>query len=76
MLEQIHGGPLAERRPNIYGMVSMRKEALRVLHGQQLTLLRQWRQRRQSGKQEEAEALLPSLLLTVNAIASGLGTTG
>jgi phosphoenolpyruvate carboxylase len=76
MLEQVYGGPLADRRPNISGMVHMRKEALRVLHRQQLTLLRQWRELRRQGAVEEAEALLPHLLLTVNAIASGLGTTG
>jgi phosphoenolpyruvate carboxylase len=46
MLEQVYGGPLAERRPNINGMVDMRKEALRVLHRQQITLLRQWRELR------------------------------
>jgi phosphoenolpyruvate carboxylase len=76
LLEQVYGGPLAERRPNIYGMVYMRKEALRVLHRQQITLLRQWRNLRQRGELKEAAALLPHLLLTVNAIASGLGTTG
>lgn len=76
MLEQVYGGSLAERRPNINGMVSLRSEALRVLHRQQITLLRQWRALRRRGAVEEAEALLPHLLLTVNAIASGLGTTG
>lgn len=76
MLERIYGGPLAERRPNIHGMLQMRREALRVLHGQQLTLLRRWRDLRQRGESEEAATLLPPLLLTVNAIAGGLGTTG
>lgn len=57
-------------------MVSLRSEALRVLHRQQITLLRQWRALRRRGEVAEAEALLPHLLLTVNAIASGLGTTG
>jgi phosphoenolpyruvate carboxylase len=76
MLEQVYGGRLAERRPNIHGMVQMRREALRVLHRQQLALLRQWRGMRQRNESEEAAALLPQLLLTVNAIASGLGTTG
>jgi phosphoenolpyruvate carboxylase len=76
MLEQIYGGSLAERRPNIHGMVHMRKEALRVLHRQQLTLLRQWRELRRRDELEKAATLLPHLLLTVNAIASGLGTTG
>ena len=76
MLEQVYGGPLAERRPNIHGMSQMRRNALRTLHRQQITLLRQWRGMRQRGKHEAAASLLPSLLLTVNAIASGLGATG
>ena len=76
MLERIYGGPLAERRPNIHGMLQMRREALRVLHGQQIALLRRWRGLRQQGRHEEAASLLPSLFLTVNAIAGGLGTTG
>lgn len=76
MLEQVYGGTLAERRPNIHGMLQMRREALQVLHHQQIALLRQWRKLRQQSANEEAEALLSRLLLTVNAIASGLGTTG
>jgi len=76
MLEQVYGGTLAEQRPNIHGMLQMRREALRTLHRQQITLLRRWRGMQQQGDLEEATPLLPHLLLTVNAIASGLGTTG
>jgi phosphoenolpyruvate carboxylase len=76
MLEQIYGGPLAERRPNIHVSLEMRKGALRVLHRQQISLLREWRPIRAKGDAAGAGALLPPLLLTVNAIASGLGATG
>ena len=76
MLERIYRGTLAERRPNIHGTVQMRKEPLRVLHRQQIALLREWRDARALGDGEAAATLLPSLLLTVNAIASGLGATG
>jgi phosphoenolpyruvate carboxylase len=76
MLEQVYGGTLAERRPNIHGLFQTRREALRTLHRQQITLLRRWRGIRQQGDLEEATTLLPHLLLTVNALASGLGTTG
>ena len=76
MLEQIYGGPLAERRPNIDGSLRVRRQPLRVLHRQQIALLREWRGRRQRGEDDGAAALLPGLLLTVNAIASGLGATG
>jgi phosphoenolpyruvate carboxylase len=76
MLEQIYGGTLAERRPNIDGSLRVRRQPLRVLHRQQIALLREWRGLRQRGEDDGAAALLPGLLLTVNAIASGLGSTG
>ena len=76
MLERIYGGPLAERRPNIHLSLQMRKDPLRVLHRQQILLLGAWRPMRAKGDVDGAAALLPPLLLTVNAIASGLGATG
>jgi phosphoenolpyruvate carboxylase len=76
MLERIYRGPLAERRPNIQATVQMRQEPLRVLHRQQIALLREWRAARRLGNDAAAATILPSLLLTVNAIASGLGGTG
>jgi phosphoenolpyruvate carboxylase len=76
MLEELYGGPLAERRPNVHGMMHVRQEGLRTLHRQQIALLRAWRQLQRNGAAAESEALLPHLLLTVNAIASGLGSTG
>jgi phosphoenolpyruvate carboxylase len=76
MLELIYNGPLAERRPNIQGMLSLRRPGLRVLHQQQIDLIRAWRQSQQTGDTTGADMLLPRLLLTVNAIASGLGSTG
>jgi phosphoenolpyruvate carboxylase len=76
MLERIYGGTLAERRPNIDASLVVRREPLRVLHRQQVGLLRDWRALRRAGDHERAAALLPGLLLTVNAIASGLGATG
>lgn len=74
MLEQVYGGPLAERRPNVARANAARQDGLRLLHRQQLRLLGEWRGLRAAGRQDEA--LLLKLLLTVNAIASGLGTTG
>jgi phosphoenolpyruvate carboxylase len=75
-LEQLYGGALAERRPNIDASLRVRREPLRVLHRQQIALLREWRALRLRGDDDGAAALLPGLLLTVNAIASGLGATG
>jgi len=76
MIELLYGGPLAERRPNIQRMMSLRTAGLRILHDQQIRLLTAWRGHHRSGASEVADRLVPELLLTVNAIASGLGTTG
>jgi phosphoenolpyruvate carboxylase len=76
MLESLYGGPLAERRPNMHSLMQVRRDGLRALHAQQLELLQQWRDLRQAGSNAEADALLPHLLLTVNALATGLGSTG
>lgn len=72
MLEKIYDGPLSERRPNVHQLLTLRQQGLRILHHQQLELLQQWR----GGSEAEKQDLLPQLLLTVNAIASGLRTTG
>ncbi len=72
LLEKIYDGPLSDRRPNVNQMLTMRQPGLRVLHHQQINLLKQWR----TGSDANKEEILPQLLLTVNAIASGLRTTG
>lgn len=75
-IELIYGGPLSERRPNIQRMMNLRSNGLRVLHYQQIDLLKMWRSYHRMQQTKEADQLIPQLLLTVNAIASGLGTTG
>lgn len=45
-------------------------------HRQQVELLRTRRGLKQEKRQAEADSLLPRLLLTVNAVAGGLRTTG
>ncbi|MCB9079487.1 MAG: phosphoenolpyruvate carboxylase [Anaerolineaceae bacterium] len=72
MLEQIYGGPLSDRRPNVHQLLVLRQPGLRLLHHQQIELLQQWR----ASTDAEKQAIVPQLLLTVNAIASGLRTTG
>lgn len=76
MLEEVYKGTLEERRPRLYRALGLRHEALHFLHHQQITLLRRWRQVKEAGNHDEAERILPQLLLSVNAIASGLRTTG
>ncbi|SMP39234.1 Phosphoenolpyruvate carboxylase, type 1 [Neorhodopirellula lusitana] len=76
MVEEVYGGELETQRPNVQRMIQLRSEGLRLLHRQQISLLRRWRSYRKMGEQQQADQLLPGLLLSVNAIASGLGTTG
>ena len=76
MLAAVYGGPLAQTRPQIQHALDFRIHALAPLHRQQVMLLRDWRARRTQDGDTGAEAMMPQLLLTVNAIAAGLGATG
>jgi phosphoenolpyruvate carboxylase len=60
--------PLDRRRPRFAFTLALRKASLDRLHTEQIERLRAWR----SGDKDHLEALLA----TVNAIASGLRTTG
>ncbi|NTW51238.1 MAG: phosphoenolpyruvate carboxylase [Chlorobiaceae bacterium] len=76
LLELLYGGPLKEKLFNVFRFIETREEGLGMLHHLQIDLLRQWRNHSASGRSAEADALLPELLLTVNAISSALRTTG
>lgn len=76
MIESVYGGPLDSQRPNVKRMIELRHDGLRLLHHQQIGLLKRWRSYQRMGETTQADALLPQLLLSINAIASGLGTTG
>lgn len=77
MLEAIYGGPLDNARPHIQRVIDRRHQALLPLHSHQIRLLRQWRAAQASGESGNAvHELQLQLLLSVNAIASGLGATG
>ncbi len=76
MIDSLRGGGMTDRRPRLAKTLGLRAEALRVLHRQQLRLLTKWRGLLKAGAQSEADAMLPDLLLSINAIASGLRTTG
>jgi phosphoenolpyruvate carboxylase len=76
VLEELQCGALEALRPTLTRSIEMRSPALRVLHHQQIGLIKAWRRAQRDGDDAGAEALLPRLLLLVNAIASGLGTTG
>jgi phosphoenolpyruvate carboxylase len=76
MLESLYGESLAERRPRMYTLIGFRSERLRPLHLMQIAQLREWRRLQLDGQDAEAKALLPDMLLVLNAIAGGLGSTG
>ena len=76
MLAECFGRPLMQRRPRAAKTLELRAAALRVLHQQQIELLGRWRGLQKSGDEDAAKRLLPEVLLSINAIASGLRTTG
>lgn len=75
-LDEVFQGTFATRRPRMAFTLQIREQPLAVLHRQQLALLKKWRGLQAEGRNEEAEGLIPDLLVSVNAVASGLRTTG
>ena len=76
LLAKLRQGELGNRRPRLWKTLQLRADALRHLHSEQLRMLREWRGLRAAGDEDAAAARLPALLLSVNAIAAGLRTTG
>ena len=74
-LRKVFGGSLEERRPRMGKTLLLRARALALLHEQQISTIKEWRTA-QKENPAKAEALLPRVLLSINAIASGLRTTG
>lgn len=72
IMATVFGGELSTRRPRMLKTLDLRSAGLRSLHIQQVDLLARWR----SAEPEAREKLLPKVLLSINAIASGLRTTG
>lgn len=76
ILEDIFGSDIQDRRKKMIETIQLRKRGLYILHDIQINLLKEWRNYIREEKLEEADKMLNSLLLTVNAIAGGLKTTG
>ena len=76
LLDLLYGGPLREKHFNVYRFIETRQEGLGKLHRLQIDLLKSWRTAKATDDEQQADALLPELLLTVNAISGGLRTTG
>jgi phosphoenolpyruvate carboxylase len=76
LLAELFEGQMRGRRPRMAKTLEIREAPLRVLHHQQIALLKEWRGHLAGNRKHAADALLPKLLLSINAIASGLRTTG
>ena len=76
LLAELFAGEMRERRPRMAKTLEIREAPLKILHQQQIALLRVWRGHLANEQTAQADALLPKLLLSINAIASGLRTTG
>ena len=76
ILCELFEGRTEDRRPRLAMAIAIRRNALLRLHREQIALLREWRAALREDRQEDAERILPALLVTVNAIAGGLKTTG
>ncbi len=76
MFELILEKPISERRTQHWYSNVIRASAMEDLHKKQIELLKTWRYQKQEGNSARAEETLTSLLLTINAIAGALRTTG
>ncbi len=76
MIDEIFGSSFVERRPRMQRTLDVRELPLRLLHEQQISLLADWRAAQKKGDDAAAAKLISSLQYSVNAIASGLRTTG
>ena len=76
MLAACFDRPTMNRRPRAAKTLALRADALRILHREQIELLARWRALQAAADESGAKRMLPELLLSVNAIASGLRTTG
>lgn len=74
-ISRVFGGDMETRRPRMTKTLALRGAALRALHLLQIDLLRRWREACVTGSPDK-DRLLPRVLLGINAIASGLRTTG
>ncbi len=66
--------PLESRRVNFHYTLQLRDEALAIMHREQVRILKSWRAAKANSP--EKDSLLKELQLSVNAISSGMGTTG
>jgi phosphoenolpyruvate carboxylase len=74
LMHELLGRPMQERRKNHFYSTALRAEALEILHKNQVKNLKEWRN--SNLDQAAKNNLLNQLLISVNAIANAMGTTG
>ncbi|WP_269539267.1 phosphoenolpyruvate carboxylase [Cerasicoccus fimbriatus] len=74
-MEVMLSRPIEQRRKNHYYSNLLRASLMRSLHEKQVALLKTWRKQR-AEKDPETEKTQTELLLTINAISSGMRNTG
>lgn len=75
MVEKVFGADLLATRPRLARVLKLRQPGLEMLHRRQIELLHRWRADERSDDTASDPTFI-ELLVTVNAIASGLRTTG
>ena len=75
IMKDLLGRPVYERRKNHYYSTGLRAEALDILHKNQVKQLNIWRNNSSADESTKKE-ILNQLLISVNAIANAMGTTG
>ncbi len=75
LMKELLGRPMYQRRKNHFYSTGLRAEALYILHKNQVKNLKLWRSL-ESGDEDQNENLLKELLVSINAIANAMGTTG
>ena len=75
-LNEFFGASREARRPRLVKTLEMRADGLRQLHAFQIGLLRRWRGLLADDRADEANEMIPTLLLSINAIAGAERTTG
>lgn len=73
-ISELLARPFGQGRPRLAYTLKLRDTGLRLLHDEQIRLLKSWRSSRTGSNRNDE--LLTALLLNINAIASGLRTTG
>jgi phosphoenolpyruvate carboxylase len=75
LMHELLGRPMHDRRKNHFYSTALRAEALDILHKNQIRNLKLWRNPELNDPAEK-DKLLKELLISVNAIANAMGTTG